>query len=430
MGKIKQEKMIVCNVLISKLTMDYVRSVQRIVKNPTSITDNDNYEIQKLAVATDWRALANIANQTEELQIIAINENKRSIMLCVNPTRKVLRKAVKNAGLKYIPDQYIDNDLCLLAVDYGADLKLIPVQFQTQELVDKAIQRNPYQIIHALPEYRNENDLRKFVEEANPKSLEELVDTCSYELLKTIIRRNPKAIRLVKQTDELCQIALESDPNSIVYIKNATIDQWKAILQERPYLMWVSPLPDKEAIERAVGDGEIGYEGMISKAVCDVIMQIDPRLLMRVRKLMGHSDNCELYYRDANNCCLRKDKPEKRISEEDLEAAQNLAAEILKDYPEVANFLSIPLSDDVLLPTIEHNPFIVTRIYNPSKALVKRALELEPYILMFFENETEEMCKLAVSRDPRILAYINDDKIRQRLAAETQPRFKRTKKAL
>lgn len=152
----------------------------------------------------------------------------------INYSDCILAVAKSGEALEFIPQNFITDELCLLALNNNAKrknlLKYIPESLFTDEFIVKMLIMNGINLKH-LPPNRLTKEILSIVAKKNPRIVKYLpIEYQTDDVYKQLIQTNIKTIKYIKKPDgELANFAIEINPTSIKYINDISILSTKSL---------------------------------------------------------------------------------------------------------------------------------------------------------------------------------------------------------
>ena len=151
-------------------------------------------EICLYAVHNNWQSLTFVKDQTERICLTAIDLDGKAIQYVREPTPLLCSLAIqKGGGLEFLRTMSLD--VCRMAVQRnGLFMKYIPVEKQTEEISELAIENNPYSL--------------------------EWIENPSEKLCIEAVKKNGRVLQHVpNQTPKICMAALQNTGLALQYVK-------------------------------------------------------------------------------------------------------------------------------------------------------------------------------------------------------------------
>jgi hypothetical protein len=163
-------------------------------KNPEALkyVENQTYDMCFLAVSLDGCTIRYVKEQSEELCILACNNHPCAIYYITNQTPAICRAALSKKGINLRDIKEQTEELCMLAIENDPSA-LYYVKDKTFNVCIAALKKKGSMIQYI----------------SNP----------SLELCKIAVESDYTAIAYFTQTEEICRIAFNKNPNSVLYMK-------------------------------------------------------------------------------------------------------------------------------------------------------------------------------------------------------------------
>lgn len=204
------------------------------------------------AIHRDCFNIKHIKNPSEEMQMAAMRINPRVFVHIDSPTVDVCNMAIESGTFQRkicvynqmvaqiamtVDPRYIklilkqSLDMCEKAFDHNP--KLIKYcQIQTLSMCEKAVAYDP-----ALIQYcQRQTDDMKWLAIKHDVDLMKSIKEPNEEMSRYVVSQNPWLISYLRQTPELCNLAMSIDIQTAVVCNHVSDDQYLAVIQEGSHL--------------------------------------------------------------------------------------------------------------------------------------------------------------------------------------------------
>ncbi len=215
--------------------------VVNIFKNySTFIKRIKSYDFYLNAIRHDWTLLKDIEDQTEELCLIAVEQNAFALQYAKDQTHKICMKAIQKDAFAIQCVKEQTPELCMFAVKQNGSM-LKYVKEQTPEICMEAVKQSKWNFDYVkeqTPEICMEvikqdgHTLKHVKEQTHELCLEAVkqsglalrfVKEQTPEICMEAVKRYGRALEYVKeQTPEICLEAVKRDGSSLRYVKEPT----------------------------------------------------------------------------------------------------------------------------------------------------------------------------------------------------------------
>jgi hypothetical protein len=164
--------------------------------------DEQTEEICKLAVKVNPDALYYVKEQfqTDEICKLAIEQSYCTLNFVNNQTEEICKFAITKSAfaIKYVKEQFYTEEICKLAVSKnGLVIEFIKDEFKTDEICKLAVKQNGLSMKFIKDEFKTD------------------------EICKLAVKQNGYSLKyVINQTEEICNLAVQSEKNASIYIKD------------------------------------------------------------------------------------------------------------------------------------------------------------------------------------------------------------------
>ena len=258
---------------------------QTLIKNITENYHDSDVTVDDLK--RNGLLLKNFINPTMNECMIALKQNPDALIYVKNPNEQIYMEAVKRKGLVL---QYISNPsekVCFTALNQNP-LALQFIVNQTDEMIKFAIKKSPFATTM----------IKKPSKELYYILIKENVNSYMYMDLKYtdvefidiawefVINKDGMVLKkCIKQTFKLCEIAIEQNPNAIMYVNYALFTTKQvnqlcksAILKNPMVLQYITNAHNNNIIKiniRELSKLALQLNGMAIKYLCDCQQSYD-----------------------------------------------------------------------------------------------------------------------------------------------------------
>jgi len=234
------------------------------------------------AVKKDYRALAEIHEQTDKICLAAIKNNASALKSVKNKTKEIVYAAVKKNGLALQYVNEYDEDLCLTAVRSNGEALML-IDEQTEFLCREGVKNNG----KALRHVKNQTD-----------------DICM-----TAVKQNGIALAYVeRQTNEICLAAINEFPEAFIYVDSDVFEFWPGRIidiyeknssrptRQKAALEKIAEILNRLDDEKLIKAVEDDLRTLFTKenlTICDALLAIKTkvRMLLEVKKNKDNNNN-------------------------------------------------------------------------------------------------------------------------------------------
>jgi hypothetical protein len=262
-------------------------SVKQIVTK--NITENyHDFDVTVDDLKMNGLLLKNFVNPTMNECMIALKQNPDALIYVKNPNEQIYMEAVKRKGLVL---QYISNPsekVCFTALNQNP-LALQFIVNQTDEMIKFAIKKSPFATT-MIKKPSKELYYILIKENVNSYMYMDLAytdDTFIDIALESLINKNGMMLeKFFKiQTFKLCEIAIEQNPNAIMYVNYALFTTKQvnqlcksAIIKNPMVLQYITKAHNNNVIKINIGELSklaLQLNGMSLKYLCDCQQRYD-----------------------------------------------------------------------------------------------------------------------------------------------------------
>lgn len=350
---------------------------------------NPTEELQQFAIKESSWAIQYIENPTEDLSLLAVNANGNVLELIKNPTNEVYLAAIQNnpTVIQSIPLNKVTEEMCWTAIKSAHSYKYL----------DK-----PHSILSYIP--------HSFL---TPAFMEKAI-----EQYGTLIASIPAE----KQSDSLQQLAVNSDPYSILSIKNPSQDLIIQAVKQKPRLIRSLPNPSELVLCLALEqDGMLIEDIPVKHRTPELCLTAVAQNGFALEYIKQQSQKlCETAVAQNGLALKFVKKQTKKIQE--LAMTQNgLALEFVENpsdslmqlaisnNPVAIRYIPHP-TEALALTALSRNPKTIYWIAAPSETLIRQALQLDGLCLEYIRPHylTLDLCWLAFEQNPLTLQFIKE----------------------
>ena len=387
-------------------------------------------------VKKDPYCIEHIKNQTEEMQLLAVNHSGYLLRHCANPSLNVIMIGIKKApySIKYLTiDENMLYDLvkndpsliehtnelpegiyCEVLKKNGMLLKHI--NKQTQLLCDIAFENNIESFRFVKKQFKTYEMCLKAVG-FNPDLLDFVSDdNFTHELCMIAVKKKGLTIKyIINPSVDTCMEALNNDLTAIHQISKPTDEMLVLALKKFPHLH--SRIQDKSLIT--------GEENI------NCVLNTTP---MHIQNIKNPT------YAQCLIAVKKSSKVFEHIPKE--HHTDELCMTAIHDYPEVLQFIDNQTETmaiagvlqkgsvlkfiknknyDLNIAAVENDGMALEHVDIQTDDIVKAALKQNIKSFKFVKNKTVEVCKYAVSVDPMLLKEIIDpfsDQVNEEIVLE------------
>lgn len=173
-------------------------------------------------------------------------------------TKRVGDYLVHHCLLQFIPQELIDYNLCLKAVEQnGLNVQYVPLEFQTPELLKVAV-LDDGNSLSFIKNQTTELCLLGFTEDSNP--IEHVLNK-NYEIYFQMVKTKPKTFKDVPvkfRDDKMCMMAVKSDGLNLEYCPRQSFELCRIAVENNVYAFNFCFYRDEEMLLSALKkDGSI-----------------------------------------------------------------------------------------------------------------------------------------------------------------------------
>jgi len=189
---------------------------------------NDNYNDIDVTIddlKMNGLLLKNFINPTVDEYMIAIKQNAEALIFVKNPNEQIYIEAVKRKGLVLQYIKHPSEKVCFTALNQNPQA-LQFIENQTEEMIKFAIRKSPFAttMIKKPSQKLYYILLKENVNSYNWMDIKYLDDEFINTAWESIINHDGMMLeKCKKQTFKICEIAIEQNPNALMYINYALL---------------------------------------------------------------------------------------------------------------------------------------------------------------------------------------------------------------